>query len=247
MSKNSSPSPPLLPLLLFSPSSSEGCGSPLQPLAGWVSPGSPVGLGCRQRCAVDPGCRRCARGSVQVPARQCRGLAPALPASREAGGKQELLKDLMVPQYVCERGEGTRGWGRCSARGSAPCTAIFGVHLCPLHLGPPRGCTAVGRDVCSGMVCSQGSGGVTVWGSVTGARGHMPPRRASLAQAISGLLPTGAMGGRGELPKRHRLCQNTSTAGKCWEPSWVFDEYPLLGLLDARSGFVLLARSLKFQ
>lgn len=68
----------------------------------------------------------------------------------------------------------------------------------------------------------------------------MPPRRASLARAIFGLLPTGAMGGRKELPKRHR-------AGKCRELSWVLDGGPLPGLLDAESGFVLLARSLKFQ
>lgn len=73
----------------------------------------------------------------------------------------------------------------------------------------------------------------------------MPPRRASLARAIFGLLPTGAMGGRGELPKRHRAA--ASAAGKCRELSWVLDGGPLPGLLDAESGFALLARSLKFQ
>lgn len=68
----------------------------------------------------------------------------------------------------------------------------------------------------------------------------MPSHSALLAWVVSG-----AMGGRGELPEWRQAA--ASTAGKCWELSWVLDGGPLLGLLDAERGFELLAQSLKFQ
>lgn len=124
MSKNPSPPPPLLLPLLLL-------------------------LGLR-----DPGCGHRARGSAQVPAQPCRVLAPAPPPSRESGGKQELLKDLMVPQSVCEWGEDTT----MLCRGLST-VHHSGVHLCPL----PSGASAGLRR------CRQGH--VLRWGLQPGHRG----------------------------------------------------------------------------
>lgn len=94
--------------------------------------------------------------------------------------------------------------------------------------------------MCSSVVCSHGSEGETMLQGCHQSQGHVPPRSDLLARAVSG-----AMGGRGELPEWRQAA--ASMAGKCWELSWVLDGGPLLGLLDADRGFVLLAQSLKFQ